>query len=135
MICTTVLDLYTFRDSQEAYHVCEMVVEEAERQSVDPALSVALSFHESGLRRYVVSKAGAVGPLQVLPRYWPKNCGIDERGQVKAGVTILKYNLRRTRGDEVTAVAMYNAGNNPGERAFRWSRSVLQLTKKLRGEQ
>ena len=134
ILCTTILDLYTFKDKGEAYDVCQMVVVEAEFQEVDPALALALAFHESGLRRYVVSKAGAVGPMQVLPRYWPKNCPITTRGQVQAGVTILRQLVRRSRGDEVLAVAMYNAGNKPGKRAQRWARSVLKLTRKLRGE-
>jgi soluble lytic murein transglycosylase-like protein len=133
MICTTVLDLFSFRDREEAYSVCEMVVLEAEIQKVDPALAVALCFHESGLRRFVVSKAGAVGPMQVLPRYYPKDFPTDTPGQIKAGVFFLKRYLARSK-TEVDAIAKYNGGNRPGKRSYRWARVVVRLAYKLRGE-
>ena len=134
IVCTTIIEMYPYPDKLEAFTVCEMIVKESESQGVDPGLAVALGHHESGLRRFAVSKAGAVGPLQVLPKYYPKGCGIDVKGQIKAGVIMLKNALRRAKGDEVLAVAMYNSGNKPGKRAFRWSRSVISLAQKLRGE-
>ncbi len=133
MICTTIVGMYRFPDKSEAYDVCEMVVWEAEAQGVDPTLVVALAFHESGLRRFVVSRVGAIGPLQVMPRYYPKDVPRNTRGQIKAGVQILKLRLKKSR-DVIRAVAMYNGGNKPGERSFRWARSVMRLSKKLGGE-
>ena len=134
IVCTTIIEMFSYPNQPEAFTVCEMIVEESEAQGVDPGLAVALGHHESGLRRFVVSKVGAVGPLQVLPKYYPKRCGIDVRGQVKAGIIMLKSALKRAKGDEVLAVARYNSGNRPGQRAFRWSRSVISLAQKLRGE-
>lgn len=133
MICITALDLFNYPDRHEAYNVCELVVVESERANVDPALAVALAHHESGLRRFVVSRVGALGPLQVIPKYYPKDMPRNTRGMVRAGLTILKFRLQ-TNTTELDAIAKYNGGNRPGKRSYRWAKSVIRLTRKLRGE-
>ncbi len=62
--------------------VCMDVVEEAERQGVDPMLAVSVAHVESGFRRGAKSHAGAVGPMQVIPRFWCKSkpCNYIEAG-------------------------------------------------------
>ena len=133
MICITALDMFNYPDRQEAYSVCEAVVIESERENVDPALAVALAHHESGLRRFAVSRVGALGPLQVIPRYYPKDMPRNTRGMIRAGLQILKFRLK-TNTTEVDAIAKYNGGNKPGKRSYRWAKSVVVLARKLRGE-
>ena len=133
IVCTTLLDITAFKNPVEAYAVCEMVAAEAERQRVDPALAVGLAFHESGMRPYVVSRVGAVGPLQVMPRYYPPDIPKNPKGMVQAGITLFKRLLDRGFS-ETDAVARYNGGNKPGARSYRWVRAVLKTTRILRGE-
>ena len=68
--------------------VCEDVMEEADRQGVEPLLAVAVAWRESALTRNAKSSAGAVGPMQVIPRFWCKSKPCD---YIEAGVRALKY--------------------------------------------
>ena len=98
---------------------CLDVAGEATRRGESPALLVALAYVESRLYVGAVSSAGAVGPLQVLPRFWPGD-------PVVAGVTAWKHWRRRASNDR-EGLAMYNAGRNPGPRAYRHADRVLEL--------
>ena len=61
-------------DMHERVETCSAVIEEAQSQGVDPKLAAALSWVESRFYRNKVNpKSGAIGPLQVLPRYWCPN--------------------------------------------------------------
>ena len=44
-----------------------LVVREARRAGMDPALALAVSYNESGWQQHVVSSVGAVGVMQVMP--------------------------------------------------------------------
>ena len=86
---------------------------------VNPALVKGLAWQESGWKQHVVSSAGAIGVMQVIPE-----TGIftasqllghevdlnDLEGNVKAGVRFLAYLLKLTGGDENLAVAGYFQG-------------------------
>ena len=93
------------QEEERAVEVCQMIIESADRQDVDPALAIAVSWNETRLRFGLISPCGALGPMQVLPHYW---CP-DRRGQwevngehivegcdlVEAGVRALAYHLAR----------------------------------------
>lgn len=49
-------------------YVRQLVVREAKRAGLDPALALAVSYNESGWQQHVVSNVGAVGVMQVMPR-------------------------------------------------------------------
>ena len=86
---------------------------------VNPALVKGIAWQESGWKQHVVSSAGAIGVMQVIPE-----TGIftasqllghevdlnDLEGNVKAGVRFLAYLLKLTGGDENLAVAGYFQG-------------------------
>jgi coenzyme F420-reducing hydrogenase delta subunit len=73
--------------------VCQEVAEKAIASGVDPVIATALSYSESRFREGVRSKAGAIGPMQVIPR-WAcpqgrrKGCDL-----VQAGVDTLKRHI------------------------------------------
>lgn len=73
---------------QSRAEVCVDVASEALHQGVDPVLAVAVAWRESAWTRGAVSKAGAVGPMQVIPRFWCKSKPCD---YIEAGVRALKY--------------------------------------------
>jgi len=68
---------------------------------------------ESGFRKYAVSKAGALGYMQVMP-FWVDLIG--DLGQnlfklkinLRYGCTILRYYLDIERGDTLRALGRYN---------------------------
>lgn len=72
---------------QSRTQVCIDVAQEAEKQGVSPVLAVAVAWVESSLRRTARSKAGAVGPMQVLTRFWCKETPCD---LIEAGVRALR---------------------------------------------
>lgn len=67
--------------------VCVDVAKEADFQGVDPLLAISVAHVESGFRRRAKSSAGAVGPMQVIPRFWCKKKPCDF---IKAGVYALR---------------------------------------------
>ena len=83
------------------------------------ALALAVAWQESGWRQRVVSYAGAVGVMQLLPSTaaWVADSMLHARvdihgtrSNVRAGVTLLKHYLRRYRGDLRRVLAAYYQG-------------------------
>lgn len=85
---------------------------------VDPKLARALAWMESGFQQDVVSSAGAIGVMQLLPETWewvdtlllgevtPRTYD----GNVRAGVRFLRWQLDHFDGDVKLALAGYYQG-------------------------
>ena len=85
---------------------------------VDPRLSRALAWMESGYQQHVVSSVGAVGVMQLLPETWrwvetflighpvPR----DAEGNVRAGVRYLRWQLDQFGGEVPLALAGWYQG-------------------------
>ena len=85
---------------------------------VDPKLARALAWMESGFQQDVVSSAGAIGVMQLLPETWewvdtlllgevtPRTYD----GNVRAGVRYLRWQLDQFDGDVKLALAGYYQG-------------------------
>jgi Transglycosylase SLT domain/Putative peptidoglycan binding domain/LysM domain len=99
---------------------------------VDPALARALAWMESGFQQDVVSSVGAVGVMQLLPETWEFVDTVllgfrtprDYRGNVRAGVRYLRWQLDQFGGDRRRALA----GWYQGARAVR-ERGLFDDTK------
>lgn len=99
-------------------YVRSLIVKEARRHGVDPALALALAYNESGWQQHVVSSVGALGVMQVMPRTgeWvsrylakrPLNLR-DVEDNVEAGVRYFAM-LQRIAGDDRLALAGYYQG-------------------------
>jgi N-acetylmuramoyl-L-alanine amidase len=96
----------------------QLIVEEARRQSFPPSLALAVAWQESGWQERVVSGAGAIGVMQLLPSTadWVGATMLGEpvnlwnpRSNVRAGVTLLKHYLARY-GNRPMALAAYYQG-------------------------
>jgi N-acetylmuramoyl-L-alanine amidase len=90
----------------------------AGRHGVDPALVRAIAWQESGWNQSLVSSAGAVGVMQLMPgtaRWLGRDVlgrGIDRHSvsdNIDGGVAFFAWLLRQT-GDTRTAVAAYYQG-------------------------
>lgn len=99
--------------------VCETVVEEAERQDIDSSLAIAVALEESSLTEGKPSEAGAIGTMQILPKYWCKSR--KECDPIEAGVRALKYYVN-TSDTYKQAVRKYAGA---GERARLYSKRVM----------
>lgn len=86
---------------------------EATRAELYPELVLAVIDVESNFNRFAISKAGAQGLMQVMP-FWLKEIGkpndnlFDVRTNLRMGCTILKYYLKKEKGDLTRALARYN---------------------------
>jgi N-acetylmuramoyl-L-alanine amidase len=98
--------------------VVRLIRAEARRAGIDPSLALGLSYLESGFQQHVVSSAGAVGVMQVMPGTgaWVSRYLVGRRlnlyrveDNVTAGVRYLAL-LLRTAGRERTAIAGYYQG-------------------------
>jgi soluble lytic murein transglycosylase-like protein len=82
------------------------------RAALSPDLVAAVAEQESGLRPRVISRAGAVGEMQLMPAT-ARALGVDPRDtgeNYRGGAVYLAQLLRRYDGDTLKALAAYNAG-------------------------
>lgn len=86
---------------------------------VNPYLVMGLAWHESGWQPHVISSAGAVGIMQVMPATamldGPKLLGravdlYDPGDNIEMGTAILKHNLDAYGNDIAKALCAYYAG-------------------------
>nr|MBA3689620.1 transglycosylase SLT domain-containing protein [Chloroflexota bacterium] len=119
---------------------------EAKSQGVPVALALAVAWQESGWRPNVVSRAGAIGVMQLTPATadWVATTILghridlrDARSNVQAGVALLRHYLDRYHGDRRLALAAYYQGQTAADRfgVYRITRpyiaSILAVEKLL----
>jgi soluble lytic murein transglycosylase-like protein len=99
--------------------VRQLIVEEANRYGVPVPFALAVAWQESGWQQGVVSSAGAVGVMQLMPStaVWVGEAMLgepvvidDTRHNVRGGVRLLKHYLDRYEGDRDRVLAAYYQG-------------------------
>ena len=88
------------------------LVRAANHADLSAALIEAVAWQESRLRAGVVSRAGAIGEMQLMPAT-ARALGVDpfdSEQNFRGGATYLRQMLDRYDGDIVLALAAYNAG-------------------------
>ena len=99
--------------------VRRMIVEEANRYDVPASLALAVAWQESGWQQGVVSHAGAVGVMQLMPATaeWVGDAMLgarveirDTRHNIRAGVRLLAHYLAHYDGDRARVLAAYYQG-------------------------
>jgi soluble lytic murein transglycosylase-like protein len=95
------------------------VTQAAQQHHLHPALLFAVMKAESSFNPIVVSKAGAVGLMQLVPetalRHGVRNL-YDTNENVAGGARHLRYLLDRFHGNTRLALAAYNAGERNVDR-------------------
>jgi membrane-bound lytic murein transglycosylase MltF len=95
-------------------------VQEGLELRLTPELVLAVIDVESHFNRYAVSRAGAVGLMQVMP-FWPKRLRVDNRlfgsvdFNVRMGCEILAYYMRMEHNDYRRALSRYNGSTGRRE--------------------
>lgn len=99
--------------------VRRVIVEEAARYGVPAAFALAVAWQESGWRQDVVSHAGAIGVMQLMPATaaWVGEAMLgatvnpyDLRANVRGGVRLLAHYLDRYDGNRDLVLAAYYQG-------------------------
>ena len=100
----------------------EAIQREAARQEVDPYLLASIIRQESGFEPTVVSNAGAVGLMQIMPDEAARIASIaglqavtrerlfDPYENIAVGAAEYRQKLARMDGNPILAIAAYNAG-------------------------
>lgn len=100
-----------------------LVEEHCRRYALDPLLVAAMIREESSFDPRAVSSKGALGLMQIMPdtgawigeqlgkRITPKEL-LNPEENIRCGVWYLSTLRDRFRGDEIKALAAYNAGDN-----------------------
>ena len=102
--------------------------QEASRAELHPELVLAVIDVESNFDRFAISKAGAQGLMQVMP-FWLKEIGqprdslFNVRTNLRMGCTILKYYLKKEKGDLTRALARYNGSLG----RYKYTNKVFKL--------
>jgi soluble lytic murein transglycosylase len=141
ILCSVILSL-GWANPDAACDNMRTVVEESEKNNLDPSLVVALIYVESMFSHKAVSKSNACGLTQVLPKYSKKfadkgrNLTCDElkdpTTSIKVGTKILNYWVYKyARGNIATALCGYNAGfrckgENKNKKGVSYSKKVLK---------
>jgi soluble lytic murein transglycosylase len=106
----------------------DVIRQQADDKDLDPALIAAVIYAESRFQEGQVSRAGAIGLMQVTPdtaRFIARRSGgtaftiadLDEpQINIAYGTFYLRYLHDRFDGDVVHALAAYNAGDGTVER-------------------
>jgi soluble lytic murein transglycosylase-like protein len=117
---------FTPKASRHRYHASvsdheleAAVARYAREYRLSPALLMAVMKAESGFNPIVISKAGAVGLMQLIPetaiRHGVRNL-YDTEDNIAGGARHLRYLLDRFHGNIRLALAAYNAGEQKVDR-------------------
>ena len=97
----------------EAKEFANWIVHSADKHGVDQVLLTSIVATESSFRKDAVSSKGAIGPAQIMPRYWEDFCApLDlsvPRDNIECGARILSHLLEQC-WDESCAIRSYNMG-------------------------
>jgi soluble lytic murein transglycosylase-like protein len=111
---------YTGTDALRAAQFKPMIQKVAQETSISPQLLHAVIAVESGYDAKAVSRKGAQGLMQLMPRtaqrFGVRNA-LDPMQNVRGGALYLKWLLDYFNGDLKLALAGYNAGENEVVRA------------------
>jgi soluble lytic murein transglycosylase len=97
--------------TDQRYH--DVILRHASLQQLNPALVRAVIKAESGFDHLAVSRTGAMGLMQLMPRT-AQEVGVydpyDPEDNIGGGTRYLRYLLDRFDGNVTLALAAYNAG-------------------------
>lgn len=99
-------------EGSKAKQFSEWILLAAYEHNLSPDLISSVIMTESSFRTNVVSKAGAVGPVQVRPKYWSDSCGDlnNPLDNIRCGAMVLQRYSKEANGNVKVALKMYNVG-------------------------
>jgi soluble lytic murein transglycosylase-like protein len=117
--------------TEEIYQIC---VTESARNELPLALVLAVIDAESLGNTHAISKAGARGCMQVMPRYWYKHGPASDLHRpevgIKVGCFVLAWARKLAHGDPIYTLRNYERG--PRGRGINWT-YTNKILKNMRG--
>lgn len=121
---------YSSVPEELAFMISETTSMLAKEHKIDFSLVVGLMEVESGFNPFAVSKAGARGLLQVMPKVWGEQHKIVNpselhgiRRGISVGIQVLKFYVDKNEGKLTPALAAYN-----GSKGKEFANSVYLAT-------
>ncbi|MXZ55830.1 MAG: lytic transglycosylase domain-containing protein [Gammaproteobacteria bacterium] len=100
--------------AQDATKFATWITAAADKHQVDDLLLASIIAAESSYRTTAVSDKGAIGPAQIIPRFWAVFCeplNLHEPGDnIECSAHILSYLGELCDGDESCVIQSYNMG-------------------------
>jgi len=133
---------YTFANPSKS-EIINIATKKAKEYGLLPSLVLSVIEAESGFRQDVISKAGAIGLMQLMPET-AKALGVNPYDPIEnldGGIRYLKEKLEQFGGNIELALAAYNAGPAnvikyggipPFEETVEYVQKVLLLSQKYR---
>ncbi len=118
----------TLPDPEKRLRLLRQVHFEASRAGLYPELVLAVIDVESNFNQFAISRAGAMGLMQVMP-FWLKEIGHPEdnlfnlQTNLRMGCTILRYYLDKEKGDLTQALARYNGSKG----SYRYTNKIFKV--------
>jgi len=118
-------------DTEKRLNLLRQIHYEATRAELYPELVLAVIDVESNFNQFAISKAGAIGLMQVMP-FWLDEIGHPEdnlfnlKTNLRMGCTILRYYLDMEKGDLTQALARYNGSKG----SYRYTNKVFEVLNK-----
>jgi soluble lytic murein transglycosylase-like protein len=115
-------------DMEKRLTLLRQIHYEATRADLYPELVLAVIDVESNFNQFAISKAGAIGLMQVMP-FWLDEIGHPEdnlfnlKTNLRMGCTILRYYLDMEKGDLTQALARYNGSKG----SYRYTNKVFEV--------
>lgn len=100
------------RHAERLFH--PIIIQAASRHKVDPALVKAVIMAESSYNHLAVSKKGAIGLMQLMPKtaeYLGVKDSFNPEHNINGGVKYLKQLIQQFDNNIKLALAAYNAGS------------------------
>ena len=118
-------------DPEKRLRLLRQIHYEATRAELYPELVLAVIDVESNFNQFAISKAGAIGLMQVMP-FWLEEIGHPQdnlfnlKTNLRMGCTILRYYLDMEQGDLTQALARYNGSKG----SYRYTNKVFEVLNK-----
>ena len=115
-------------DPEKRLRLLRNIHYEATRAELYPELVLAVIDVESNFNQFAISRAGAIGLMQVMP-FWLDEIGHPEdnlfnlKTNLRMGCTILRYYLKLEKGDLTQALARYNGSKG----SYRYTNKVFEI--------
>ena len=119
---------YKVPDPDKRLRMLQQIHYEATRAELYPELVLAVIDVESNFNQFAISRAGAMGLMQVMP-FWLKEIGRPDdnlfnlKTNLRMGCTILRYYLDMEKGDLTQALARYNGSKG----SYRYTNKVFKV--------
>ena len=140
ILCSATIALALPRADYACKHM-DTLVTEAEENQISPTVLIALIHEESRWKPWAVSRAGACGLTQVMPKYtkgrWSCRTLKRPKTALRAGATILSYWVHvYGESDYTIGLCGYNGGyrckgKNKSRRSLSYAKRVLKMSVEL----